>query len=309
MGPNRDARCCLHTDRFSAATPASAWADGDVDVAELMAHLYLCEGLSTYRIGELVGMDRQRVRRLLARTGVPVKPRGAGRRRQPSEKQTALDEVIERLYVESGLTSGRISTMTGIPDRTVRDRLHARGVRMRTRGRLNREDRVTVPVGALGRLYVSAGLTAADAGKQLGVSGQIVLRAAHDEGFPVRVGGPEPSSGPTEIELVDALYSDLLVRQALARHGIGRRPAGGPIWLRFPVPVQVTPELARELYVTCGLGVRHIELLTGQPSQTMLELLQANDIARRPAGGRTPFMRRWRAGIQASARPEAGSGP
>lgn len=297
MTPNRCDAGCLHA--VSGVGPGSGRPDPGTDRVELVSHLYLCEGLSTYRIGAVTGIDRQRVGRMLARAGVPVKPRGEGRRRPVDEDQAGLDHVMERLYAESGLSSRDISAITGIPQRTVRDRLHARGVRMRTRGRLNREDRVAVPADALIRLYVGAGLSAADTGRLLGVSGQIVLRAAHDDGLAVRVGGPEPSHGPAEIELVDALYADPLVRHALTRHHIGRRPAGGPIWQRFPVPVPLGAELAEELYVVCGLGVRHIELLTGQPAQTILRLLRAQGITRRPAGGRSPFMRRWRAGLQA----------
>ena len=300
MTPDRDAGC-PHAVPLVTSSPGGPPAG--TDLAELVSHLYLCEGLSTYRIGAVTGIDRQRVGRILARAGVPVKPKGAGRRRRVDEDRAALDEAMERLYAESGLSSRDVSAITGIPERTVRARLHARGVRMRTKGRLNREDRVAVPVDALIKLYVSGGLSAADTGRLLRVSGQIVLRAAHDEGLPVRVGGPEPSHGPGEIELVEALYADPLARQVLARHHIGRRPAGGPIWERFPVPVRVSAELAEELYVACGLGVRHIELLTGQPAQTILRLLRAEGITRRPAGGRSPFMRRWRTGLRlASAR-------
>ena len=294
MIPARDAGC-LHA--LSCLIPTGEPSAG-TNLAELVSHLYLCEGLSTYRIGAVIGMDRQRVGRMLARAGVPMKPRGAGRRRPLDEDRAALDEALERLYADLRLSSGEISAITGIPQRRVLDRLHARGVRMRTKGRLNREDRMTVPAEALLRLYVGAGLSAADTGRVLGISANIVLRAAHDEGLPVRAGGPEPNHGP-EIELVEALYSDPLVRQALARHNISGRPAGGPIWQRFPVPIPVTAELAEELYDACGLGVRHIELLTGQPAQTILRLLRAPGITRRPAGGRSPFMRRWRAGLRA----------
>jgi hypothetical protein len=300
VSPDRDAGC-FHA--VSLVTLSSGEPPAGTDLADLVSHLYLCEGLSTYRIGAVTGMDRQRVTRMLARTGVPVKPRGAGRRRLVDEDRAALDEALERLYTESGLSSGQISAITGLPQRTVRDRLHARGVRMRTTGRMNREDRAAVPADALIRLYVSGGLSAADTGRLLGVSGQIVLRTAHDEGLPVRIGGPEPSQGPGEIELVEALYADPLVRHTLARHHIARRPAGGPIWQRFPVPVPVSAELAEELYVACGLGARHIELLSGQPAQTILRLLRAQGITRRPAGGRSPFMRRWRAGLQPASRP------
>jgi hypothetical protein len=203
---------------------------------------------------------------------------------------------MEILYQQLGLNSGQISMMTGIPDRTVRARLRARGVRMRTRGRLNREDRVAVPADALAELYVRAGLSAAETGRMLGVPGSVILRTAHDQGLPVRVGGPRPRYGPTEIELIDALYADPLVQQAMSRHGLAMRPAGGPIWQRFPVPEPVGPELAEELYVACGLGLRHIELLSGQPAETIRALLHARGIGLRPAGGRSPFMRRWRSG-------------
>jgi hypothetical protein len=76
------------------------------------------------------------------------------------------------------------------------------------------------------------------------------------------------------------------------------RPAGGPIWQRFPVPLPVGHELAEELYVVCGLSLRHIELLSGQPAETIRALLHARRIKLRPAGGRSPFMRRWRGGRQ-----------
>lgn len=292
---------CLHSVSFTALYSGGPLPEPGL--TELVSHLYLCEGLSTYRIGAMTGMDRHLVGRMLARAGVPVKPRGAGRRRPVDAERAALDEAMERMYARAGLSSGEISAITGVPQRTVRARLHARGVRMRTKGRHNREDRVQVPPDALMRLYVSAGLSAADTGRLLGVSGQVVLRAAHDEGLPVRIGGPEPSRGPSEIELVEALYADPLVRQALARHHIARQPAGGPIWERFPVPVRVSGEAAEELYVVCGLGVRHIELLTGQPAATILRVLGAQGVTRRPAGGRSPFMRRWRAGLSVGQQP------
>jgi hypothetical protein len=288
------AGACLHAISPGTAGPREP-APG-TDLTELISHLYLCEGLSTYRIGAATGIDRQRVGRLLARAGVPVKPRGAGRRRPADPDRALLDEIVESLYAESGQSSGEISAVTGIPQRTVRDRLRARGVRMRTKGRLNREDRVAVPAEALAQLYVRGRLSAADTGRLLGVSGQIVLRSVHDAGLPVRVGGPEPRHGPGEIELVEALYADALVRQALARYQIAPRPAGGPIWERFPIPVAVSPQLAEELYDACGLAARHIELITGQPAQTILRLLRAQGVPTRSAGGRSPFMRRWRAG-------------
>ena len=99
-----------------------------------------------------------------------------------------------------------------------------------------------MPAEELARLYVRSGLPAAEAGRLLGVSGRIVLRAAHDHGLPVRVAGPAPRRGPTEIELVDALYADPLMRRALDRQSVPLVPAGGLISLRFPVPVRLRPD-------------------------------------------------------------------
>jgi predicted HTH domain antitoxin len=295
--PNPEAVCCPYAQGpADALRPAPGGSAGPlrVSAAALISHWYNCQGLSTYEIAKLVGISRQRVGRLLTKAGVPVKPRGAGRQRRLDAEQEVLTDLAVRLYLRSSLTSGQISALIGIPERTIRDRLRARGVRMRTRGRANREDRAAVPTEALSQLYVAAGLSAAETGRRLGVHGRVILRSAHDQGLPVRIGGPEPRNGPSEIELIDALYADPLVHQALSRHDIAPRPAGGPVWQRFPVPVHVGPELAKELYVACGLGLRHIELVSGQPAETVRALLHAHGIGLRPPGGRSPFMRRWR---------------
>jgi hypothetical protein len=153
-----------------------------------------------------------------------------------------------------------------------------------------------IPRAHLAEVYVRAGLSADEVGRMLGVSRRIVLRSAHDAGLPVRIGGPPPRRGPSEIELIEALYADPMVRNALTRHGVPQVPRPGPIWQRFPVPHQLTAELVTELYTGCGLGLNHIELLTGRPSATVSRLLHASGIPLRPAGGRSPFMRRWRKG-------------
>jgi hypothetical protein len=85
-------------------------------------------------------------------------------------------------------------------------------------------------------LYVRAGLSVSETGRRLGVSGQVVARTAHDLGFPVRLGGPQPRHGPAEIARVEALYANPLIGLVLARHGIPKVPASGPIW----PPVRLT---------------------------------------------------------------------
>jgi hypothetical protein len=132
-----------------------------------------------------------------------------------------------------------------------------------------------------------------------------VLRNAHDLGLPVRPGGTyEP--GSREIELINALYADRAVSGALARHKIPLVPAGAPVWARFPDPVPLSVQLVADLYWRCGTGVHHIELLTGQPTQTVLGFMHRNAIQLRHPGGRSPFMRRWHVGTQAADEDAAG---
>jgi len=269
----------------------------DAPEAERMAHLYACQLLSTRQIGRITGDNRQRVNWVLRKAGVPVNPRGTGRSRAGRDDQARrLDDLMTDMYVQLRLSTTQIARLVRIPAHAVRYRLLARGVPMRTRGRNNREDRIVIPQAELADLYVRAGLSSDEIGQILGVSRRVVLRSAHDAGLPVRVGGAPPRHGPSEIELIRALYADTMVSEVLTRHGVPRVPIPGPICQRFPSPHSLSAELAIQLYCDCGLGVHHIELLTGQPAKTVASLLRASGVSLRMAGGRSPFMRRWREG-------------
>ena len=189
-----------------------------------------------------------------------------------------------------------------MPERTVRDRLRRYGIAVRTRGGWNREDRRTVPAEVLDDLYTRLGLTADEVGLRLGTSRNTVLRSAHALGVPVRAGGAVPVQGPEEIELVEALYADPLIAAVLDARDVPRVPPGAPLWQRFPAPVPLTAPLVKDLYWGCGAGLAHIELLTGQPAMTVRGFMRRAGIPLRHPGGRTPFLRRWRASRQA-ARP------
>jgi hypothetical protein len=293
---------CVHPGiRAAAETARGPSARIPADLLEEIGHLYQCEELSTYRIESITGIGRQRVTRLLRSMGLAVLPNGSGRPRAARRRVTVSPEALRGLYLTEHLSARQISVRTGIPEQDVRDRLRADGVLLRTRGRCNREDRQTAPPDAVAELYVRAGLSAAETGQMLGVPWRIVLRTAHDQGLPVRVGGPDPHRGPTDIELVDALYADPLVSQALDWHGLPTVPAGGPIHERFPRPLPLKADLAAELYLDCGLGTTHIELLTGQPAETIRGLLHRHGVQLRPPGGRTPLIRRWRKNLTTRA--------
>ncbi|WP_300605820.1 winged helix-turn-helix transcriptional regulator [Trebonia sp.] len=278
-------------------------ADDDLEPAWL-AHLYLCRGLSTYAVARRTGLDRQRVTRVLRAAGVPLRPRGAGRlrpERRPGDPPD-LPKLMRELYAEARLSSRQLAAILGMPERTVRERLRRYGIKARTRGGWNREDRTAVPAGILQVLYSELGMTAAEVGQCAGVCVDTVLRSAHALGLPVRSGGAIPLSGPQEIELVSALYEDPLVDATLTAYGVPRVPPGGEVSQRFPEPVPLTAPLVEDLYWTCGVGLNHVELLTGQAAESVRGFMRRAGIPLRDPGGRSPFLRRWRA-CQPQPRP------
>jgi hypothetical protein len=260
-------------------------------------HWYLCEGLSTYRIASLAGLTRHRVARLLRGAGVALRPRGAGGRR-PQQRRAdppGFERILASLYLDRGLTVAQTAAVLGIPARTLHDRLARYGIQTRTRGGWERADRLSLPSGVLWDLYHRDGMAAEDVARKLGTSRKAVLRAAHELGIPVRAGGAVTAAGPGQIELIRALYDDELIAATLGRHGVPQVPPGGPVWRRFPEPVPLSGELVADLYWHCGAGLSHIELLTGQPVETVRAFMRRSGIPMRHPGGRTPFLRRWQA--------------
>lgn len=137
--------------------------------------------------------------------------------------------------------------------------LEEHGIARRSRGRGNREDRVILDSDRVARLYLGEGLSAEQVGAVLGCSRSVVLRCLRDAGLPVRT---SPAGGGGR-RILDALYADPTVRATLGRHGVPVVACPGPLWARFPEPVALTETLVRDLYEGCGVGLTHIELLTG----------------------------------------------
>ena len=258
-----------------------------------VADLYINKGYSTRRIGDDVGIDRQQVVKILREQGIQLSPRGAGRRRPLKVDSSINAEVLRYLYVERQLSSVEIGRGLGMSDRFIRSRLKLWGIERRSRGQWNRFDRTDVDPDELEPLYVEKEWPASAVGRELGVSTGIVLRSAHTSGIPVRPGGSVRPPEEYDIVLIDALYDDWYVADVLSHHGVPVVREPGPLWDRFPVPVELTRDLLDDLYNGCGLSCFHIELVTGVPVPTILRRLDEFEIERRGRGGRSPFMRRW----------------
>lgn len=269
-------------------------ATGRIEALEAqVVRLYREEGLSTRRIADAVGVDRGRVCRILKREGVHVTPRGAGRKRPLRVNDSISESALRYLYVNLQMSSVEIGRALGISDRFLRSRLRHWGIVSRSKGQWNRIDRDDVAREDLMRLYVEKEWAASEVGDELGVSRNIVLRSAHSSGIPVRSGGSIRPSESYDILLLEALYDDDDVSKVLVRHHIPVVREPGPIWVRFPMEVELTGQLLEDLYLDCGVSSFHIELLTGVPVPTVLRRLEEFGIERRSRGGRSPFMRRW----------------
>lgn len=279
----------------------------DDDLPSQVRALYLQQGLSTRTIAEVLGIGRRGVDRALRASGVVIAPRGAGRIRPSARRPDPNDlpEQLRELYIEQRLTRKQISEKLGLTEGLVRTRLAEYGIRSRTRGRDNREDRRDVPAEEIIAAYGDSGVPAEAAGEQVGVSGGLLLRAAHDHGIAVRPGAATKRAA-RPIELIKALYDDPLVRRTLDRHAVPIVAPTGPIWQRFPEPVALDARLCTELYVDCGLSTTQVELITGQPSTKVRDVLRRAGVTLRPSGGRSPFRRRWDANHPQLRRAEQG---
>jgi transposase len=264
-------------------------------LSKQVVNLYVERGYSTRRVAEIVGIDRLRVSQILRDRGIVLAPRGAGRHRPLKVEGAITEGALRYLYINCQMSSVDIGRGLGISDRLVRSRLKLWGIETRTRGQFNRFDRGDVDPEDLRPLYVDKEWAASSVGLELGVSGTIVLRSAHTSGLPVRAGGSHRPSESFDIILIDALYEDTDVSRVLTTHGVPVVRDVGPLWQRFPSPVELTRGLLSDLYNTCGLSTFHIELVTGAPAPTILRRLEDFGIERRGRGGRSPFMRRWHA--------------
>jgi hypothetical protein len=123
---------------------------------------------------------------------------------------------------------------------------------------------------------------------------QVTAHLSRPDPTPVTRTGVRSARGPSELELLSALYADPKVRRVLDRHGVPVVTLFGPAWQRFPAPQPLTAGLVADLYEGCGLSLHHIELLTGRPAAAAGAVLRASGIKLRLPGGRSPFTDRWR---------------
>lgn len=255
----------------------------ECDAADLR-RWYVEERLSMEAIAGELGVTTHQVRLALRRNRIRRPVTGTPPTPAPPR------EVLKELYVDQGLPMAEIGRRFGSAPRTVRRWLDEATIPVAPR--TTRASRRPLPKELLEDLYNGEGLTSREIAEELDVGQRAVLRSLHDYGIPVRFPGPRDRGRP--IELLAALYADPEVGRVLGRHRIPRCPQPGRVAERFPQPFPLTPSLLSELYDGLGLCAYHIELLTGQPAEQVLDALHDFGIAVR-VGALSPWRQRLRA--------------
>lgn len=266
--------------------------------ARRLRALYVDERRGEAEIAALYGTNAWQVRQQLRDLGIrrPLSPP------HPPPVPRPPREVLEDLYVTQGLDSQTIARRFRTSAPVVRAWLRETGIPVAPR--TTRATRTDLPATRLEELYVGQGMTIAEVADTLKVSHHVARRALHDHGIPVRRGGTPSSRGQAATQLLAELYGDPDVAALLARHGIPARPQPGPIAARFPQAVPLEEAFLRDAYTVVGLSSRHIELLTGQPSEQILDALHAACIPVRTNRGLSPWQRHLLAELR--RRPRSG---
>lgn len=273
-----------------------------------VVELYRSSTLTATEVAHQAGTAPTRVLQLLRAAGVSIDPdrrraaaaRRAATRPVPPALPSALADRAEDLYVNDGWSYNRIARELSVSVGRIRRALLARGIEPRRPLLPGRGSRADAPIEDVRQLYVECELPAIDVAALLDVAPIVVLRTGHAHGLPIRSGG-HPLM-PAGVQLIEGLYADPLVSRVLDEHQVPRRPAGGGIAQRFPVPVPLTYALLDGLYTWAGCSSPQVELLTGQAQMVVRERLHAWGIPLRGPGGTSPVLQRLRERARAQFR-------
>jgi len=251
----------------------------DIDV-DTLTSLYVDQKLDDIAIASRYHVPPVRVMRRRRELGVrrPSAPPPHPQRPSPPPA-----EELEQLYLVEKLPLARIARRYHTSSRVVRGWLTEGGLPVQPR--TSRSDRQQLDLHLLRERYEQQQWTAAQIAAEQHTTVQLVLRALHENGIPVRRGGFPSGQHADPYLLLDDLYADPDVVALLQRHHIPVRPQHGPIAARFPQPVPLNATLLRQGYLGIGLSARHIELLTGQPAEQILDALHAAAIPVRTIDG------------------------
>jgi transposase len=286
------------------SAPAATEMPGTVELslAAALRELYVRQGLAASEVAVRLGIPATRVRAQLRALGIPVRPGGAaGRVGRPGDPLPRV--LLERLYVQQGLSVGQVAARLGVDRERVTRRLAAYGIRPHPHG-WRGEHGLTHPV--LQELYERQQLTLRAIAERFGVTHGTVRRALARHGIAPRPRTVPGSGGrpPLSAEALHELYvtrgqsmtqiarqlgyltprgapAVARVRRALARAGIRRRQ----VWQGNLAGRQgVDHRLLEELYVDQQLSATQVGLLVGLSATSVLHRLHQQGVPVRAPG-------------------------
>lgn len=257
--------------------------------------LYVGERLADEVIAARYAVPAHRVRQRRRELAIVRAPSAPPHPPIPSVLSPA---VLAGLYQHQQLTLAQIARQHHTSSSIVRQWLLAAGIAVKPR--TSRRDRKRLDLDRVRTLYVDREWSAAEIAAELDTTQHMVLRTLHENAVPVRPSGSRRTVADNDGEQqLTALYADPDVATLLQQHHMPRRERPGSVSERFPTAVPLTQDLLRQAYTDIGLAARHIELLTGQPAEQILDALHATDIPVRHSG-----MSPWLAHqLQQRARP------
>lgn len=141
---------------------------------ELLRHLYITEGRTTYDIAELIGCSQDTICRRLKEYHIPRR-----------EKRRPIDEEsLTHLYITKDYSVGDLAEYFQVSKRTIYQRLHDLGLRPIQRRNTQCQH---LPMKPLIEAYES-GTSASALSKQYKVSTTTIIKALRDAGITIRQG-------------------------------------------------------------------------------------------------------------------------
>lgn len=207
---------------------------------------------------------------------------------------------LHHRYTDLGHTAEQLAHHIGCDRQTVYRYLHQHRIALHTAD-TDSFGRRAIPQGELANLYTDQQLSISELAEHFDTSKVRISRNLENYKIPVR-------TRDAPMVIIDELYRDPLVLEALEAHNVALHPEKGTLAERFGTPQPMNPALATHLYDQVGLSSRQVELVTGTPQRTLLRYFRArpDTSPRRNGSLGSPASKRYRNQTQSNSLDRSG---
>ena len=203
-------------------------------------------------------------------------------------------KILHHRYTVLGHTAQQLAHDIGCERGTVFRYLHHHRIPLHTAD-TDSFGRKPIPEAELANLYTNQQLPISELAEHFNTSKLRISRNLENYKIPVRTRN-------VSMVILDQLYRDPLVLEALEAHNVPLQPEKGSLAERFGTPQPINQALTTHLYKKVGLSTRQVELVTGIPQRTLLRHLRKRpDTAPRRNGSLgSPASQRYRNQIESA---------